>query len=187
MNSTSYSIRPLEPSDALAVAALLRQQGVFEGTLQLPDTQLAARAERYAKPDGQALRLVAVAAGDTLASMSASVIGFGALYAPGPSLRQQHVRGLALAIAPTWQGQGVGKALMTRLLDWADNWAGVLRIELSVFADNAPAIALYKRFGFEQEGLMRAHALRAGQYADSLMMARLHPQAPVLRSAANPA
>jgi L-phenylalanine/L-methionine N-acetyltransferase len=69
---------------------------------------------------------------------------------------------------------------MTGLLDWADNWAAVLRIELTVFTDNARAIALYQRHGFAQEGVMRAYALRDGAYADALAMARLHPRPPAL-------
>ena len=56
------------------------------------------------------------------------------------------------------------RELMRRLLDWADNWAGLLRIELGVFSDNARAIALYRKFGFELEGTQRAWALREGVF-----------------------
>ena len=48
-----------------------------------------------------------------------------------------------------------------------------MRLELSVYADNTRAIALYERFGFEREGLYRAYAWRAGAYVDSVAMARL--------------
>ena len=48
--------------------------------------------------------------------------------------------------------------------DYADRWAGVLRLELTVFVDNTPAIALYRKFGFEIEGTNRAFALRDGTY-----------------------
>jgi putative acetyltransferase len=71
---------------------------------------------------------------------------------------------------------------MTALLNWADNWAQVLRVELSVFADNERAIRLYERFGFEREGLCRADAMRNGRLADTVTMARLHPQQPLLQS-----
>jgi putative acetyltransferase len=70
---------------------------------------------------------------------------------------------------------------MTALLDWADHWAQILRIELTVFTDNAPAIALYRKFGFELEGTHRAYALRDGVYGDVYAMARLHPNPPALR------
>ena len=53
-----------------------------------------------------------------------------------------------------------------------------LRIELIVFTDNAAAIALYRKFGFELEGTHRAYALRDGRYVDALAMARLHPNPP---------
>lgn len=53
-------------------------------------------------------------------------------------------------------------------------WArGLTRIELSVRADNANAQALYKRLGFEPEGLRRRSVRVDGQYHDSLAMALL--------------
>lgn len=54
----------------------------------------------------------------------------------------------------------------------------MLRTELTVFADNKPVIALYRKFGFVHEGTHRAYALRNGRYADVLSMARLRPCPP---------
>lgn len=50
---------------------------------------------------------------------------------------------------------------------------GLRRIDLTVFSDNAPAIALYRKFGFVEEGFSRGFALRDGMLADVLHMARL--------------
>ena len=66
----------------------------------------------------------------------------------------------------------------------ADDWLGVLRIELTVFADNTRAIRLYERFGFEHEGRLRGYALRDGRYVDALTMARLHPRPPMIERTA---
>jgi putative acetyltransferase len=81
-----------------------------------------------------------------------------------------------------WHARGVGTRLMEALIDLADNWLGALRIELTVYCDNEPAMKLYRKFGFEIEGTHRAFALRDGQYTDSYAMARLHPRPPRLSS-----
>jgi putative acetyltransferase len=60
---------------------------------------------------------------------------------------------------------------------------GVLRIELTVYTDNAPAIALYRKFGFVVEGCHRGYALRDGRYVDAFAMARLHPDPPTIAAA----
>jgi putative acetyltransferase len=90
------------------------------------------------------------------------------------------VRLLGIGLASEWQGRGIGGQLMARLLDWADHWAGVLRIELHVHDDNERAIAMYRKLGFVEEGRHRAYALKNGRYVDSLSMARLHPDPPQL-------
>jgi putative acetyltransferase len=49
---------------------------------------------------------------------------------------------------------------------------------LQVYTDNVAALALYRKFGFDREGTLRAHALRDGRFVDSHLMARLHPRQP---------
>ena len=87
---------------------------------------------------------------------------------------------LGIGILPQWQGRGVGRKLLARLLDWADNWGNVLRVELHVHADNERAIALYRSMGFVEEGRHRAYALKNGRFIDSFSMARLHPNQPLI-------
>ncbi len=104
------------------------------------------------------------------------LVGFGVLM-PG-KLRRAHVARLALGVHEAWHGQGIGQALMAELLDLADNWLGLRRVELKVFVDNERAIALYRKYGFEVEVLQRASALRDGVLIDGYLMARLSEPMP---------
>lgn len=167
------TIRRSQTADAAAMAQLMSHPEVLPGLLQLPHAsteQWEQRLKNNLTPSGTDLPLVAVAGGE--------VVGSAGLHAAGPALRRRHVMHLGLAVAPQAQGRGVGKALMAALIDYADNWGQVLRIELGVFVDNERALKLYQRFGFEIEGRQRAYALRAGRYVDSYAMARLHPNPP---------
>ena len=172
------TIRAAEPSDAIACSALIGSDGVFEGTLQMPYAAAASRVDRFSKMDPHCVQLVAVAR--DVDHGTELVVGHAGLFTTSASPRRMHVRGLGIAVAGAWQGKGIGDQLMQALLHWADNWAGVLRIELNVYTDNVRAIALYQRHGFVQEGVMRAMALKDGVYADSLAMARFHPHPPTL-------
>jgi putative acetyltransferase len=78
-----------------------------------------------------------------------------------------------MGVHDAYAGRGVGSALMAAVIELADRWLNLKRLELEVWADNYPAIALYEKFGFEREGLLRAEGFRDGVYADSLAMARL--------------
>ncbi|MGF1567077.1 MAG: GNAT family N-acetyltransferase [Nodosilinea sp.] len=91
-----------------------------------------------------------------------------------PNPRLQHTGRLgSLAVHPNHQGKGAGSALFKAVLDLADNWLNLRRLELLVYADNQAAIGLYQKYGFETEGTLRDFALRAGRYVNGLIMARL--------------
>jgi L-phenylalanine/L-methionine N-acetyltransferase len=64
---------------------------------------------------------------------------------------------------------------MAALIDAADRWLGLVRVELEVYPDNERAVRLYEQFGFQVEGRKRLNAWRDGCYVDSLVMGRLRP------------
>ncbi len=113
-----------------------------------------------------------------VAERDGRMVGSAGLHPASTGLRRRHAAMLGISVAAEAQGQGVGRALMQALCDYADRWAQILRIELTVFTDNTRAIALYRSLGFELEGTHRAYALRDGVFTDAHCMARLHPQPP---------
>ena len=172
----TLTLRRAKPSDAATMAEQLAEPDTFPGLLQLPYANVELWQQRLSAPPvpGSPELLL-------LAERDGHVVGNAGLHPVGAQVRRRHAMMLGISVSPSAQGQGVGHALMAALLDYADNWAQVLRIELTVFHDNAPAIRLYERHGFELEGRFKAYALRNGEYVDALAMARLHPRQPLVR------
>ncbi|MCW5659664.1 MAG: GNAT family N-acetyltransferase [Burkholderiaceae bacterium] len=166
-------IRRVRANDAEGMARLMGDPDTLGHLLQLPYPSVEAWRTRLAEwdqPGRSDLLLVAEADG--------ALVGNAGLNPVGQALRRRHAMGLGIAVASDWRRRGVGSQLLAALLDTADRWLGCLRIELTVYTDNAAAIALYRKFGFEVEGTHRAFALRDGRYVDALAMARLHPNPP---------
>ena len=83
-----------------------------------------------------------------------------------------HVGVLGVGVLPAFRGRGLGAALMRAALQAAQG-RGYVRIELTVRANNARAIALYEKFGFTREGICRDAILVDGRYGDLIMMANI--------------
>ena len=172
-------IRHVEPADYEAVWASMNTPKAFGGTLQIPYTSRESWRKRIADMPSDATMLVAEVRVPE-APGGYEIVGNGGLHPFGPSLRRRHAMGLGMAVRDDWHGRGVGSALMAALVERADRWMNVLRIELTVYTDNDVARRLYERFGFVVEGTHRAFALRDGVYVDAYAMARLHPNPPTL-------
>lgn len=85
---------------------------------------------------------------------------------------------LAMWIREPWRGRGGGRRLVQAALDDARK-RPIHKIELEVFTDNAPALALYASVGFEVEGIRRDHYLRRdGSVRSTVLMARFQVVTP---------
>lgn len=162
-----YEIRPIAPRDAEGICLLRRMPGVFENTLGLPSCRAADSAAFIAGLGPNDHNFVAV-------TPDGDVIGAAGLTVQA-NPRMRHVGGVGIFVHTDYQGQGVGAALMETVLDLADNWLMLVRVELEVYADNLRAQRLYQKMGFVQEGRKRMSVIRDGAYIDELLMARLRP------------
>ena len=164
MGESSIQIRAVEPEDWADVAEIFDQPAAIAGTLQLPFRSRAFQRKRLEEaPPGRALHLGAVIDGKLIGT--AALMRFES--------RRAHVGTIGMGVHDAYQGRGAGGALLAALLDTADRWLGLRRVELTVYADNARAIGLYEKHGFVREGLHRDFAFRNGVYIDALAMARL--------------
>ncbi|MGI8867012.1 MAG: GNAT family N-acetyltransferase [Rubrobacteraceae bacterium] len=160
----NIEIRHVEPEDHEALRLVFSGQKAIAGTLQLPFPSSETWRKKLAEPPEGLHSLVACLEGEVIGTVSLSTNS-------RPRLR--HTGNVALIVRDDFQGKGVGSAMMEAVLDLADNWLGLRQVSLNVFVDNAAAIALYEKFGFEIEGTHRQDAFRDGVYVDSYSMARL--------------
>jgi putative acetyltransferase len=159
------SVRPAEPGDIAELHRLYCQHHIVRNSGSPAYARLAQTAAWFDDLSAHGCLLVA--------ALSDTIVGALALRAFDNPVRRHVAEIERVAVDQGWLGRGIGAELVSAALDLADNWLGALRVELIVRADNGAAIALYRKFGFRDEGLLRAYAYRDGAHIDCLAMARL--------------
>lgn len=158
-------IRAPHQDDIPGLTALMNLPGVRRGTARLPYTRQETIRQRIFEA-GPNLHILVGVIGDQLVAQ----VGLTQRIA-----RQAHCGEIFLAVHDDHTGQGIGRRMMEGMLDLADNWLGLVRVQLDVDIDNAPAIRVYESVGFEREGTLRAFILREGVLIDAYIMGRLRP------------
>jgi putative acetyltransferase len=167
MSQNDILIRAAEPEDIPAVTEICSQPRAVWGTLQRPYVSVDERRKRFETNEAGRFLLVA--------EIDGKVVGIAGLTREKPP-RRAHAASIGLTVHDAFAGRGAGRALVGALVEQADLWLNLTRLELTVFCDNERAIRLYEGFGFEREGRLRAYAWRNGAWADCYAMARLRPE-----------
>jgi putative acetyltransferase len=160
---SGFSVRAARIDDCEQINALTNLPGFRAGTLRLP----------FQGPEQTRKWLENRGAGTTsiVAEINQHVVGHAGLHRSEG--RRAHAANLGLGVHDDFTGRGIGKALLLALIDTADNWLNIRRLELTVYTDNVAAIRLYEKCGFEREGIHRDYAFKNGQFVDAVAMARL--------------
>ncbi len=108
---------------------------------------------------------------EIVADAAEELLGFAGLYVFGDGF--EHAGWLMLGVREHAQRNGIGSGLLRIIVKTAHIFAGLRRLQLTVFCDNDVAIRLYKRFGFEIEGRHRCYAQRGADFVDAFTMARI--------------
>ncbi len=136
-------------SDGLAY-----ERGQFPISVKGLELQLAA--QEGSKQDVVIVGLV----GDELVGVA------GLFTRPG----QRHVANLSITVRKAWWRLGVGSAMVSWLVEWPRGTGGIRKLQLDVKVDNARAIGLYEKMGFEIEGRIRRALYKKGIFTDLLTM-----------------
>lgn len=107
-----------------------------------------------------------------VAEMNSKIIGL-LDFSNGHRQRIAHTGEFGMSVEKSVRDQGVGSLLLRVLIDWATKNTTIEKIGLNVHSNNERAIALYKKMGFEIEGV-RKHDLKYGEgrYIDTTVMGR---------------
>lgn len=156
-------VRPAVTADADALANLGRSVAV-EGELWLTYNRTSADERRNVKRVRRDPNTAVF-----VAETPAGVVGRLSVARDGNPV-SHHVAELGLMVSAGVRRRGIGTALMQEAIKWARG-SGVTKLELHVFPHNEPAIALYRKLGFQEEGHRRNHYRIAGHYVDAILMA----------------
>lgn len=159
------TIRARSVADAAAIADLHNLPGYRWGTMRLPYHSVEEIRRSMEQQSIEARSLVAILDGMIVGDVGLS---------PAKG-RRAHVATLGMGVHDDFTRRGIGRALLGEAVSIADDWLNLRRLELTVYADNHGAIALYQSFGFTVEGRMADYAFRGGSYVEALAMARLRP------------
>jgi ribosomal protein S18 acetylase RimI-like enzyme len=156
-------IRPARPSDARAFLEFWRAIVAEERFVRTEEVRTTRRQYRrlFRKRSPAETHLLAFEGGRLVGHVTVQ--------------REQHpvthhVGSLAIAVAADVRGRGIGRRLMEEALAWSTG-AGIEKLVLSVYPHNEAAIALYRSFGFVEEGRLARHLRKSYGYEDEILMA----------------
>lgn len=162
-------IRPIRESDGekfLRLGKLLDQETQF---------MMLEPGERTLSIEEQAQRIRSVLSHDNemifVAENEDRLVGFLGAYGGGFH-RNRHSAHIVIGILQDHVGQGIGRQLFEALEQWASRQQ-LHRLELTVMCHNERAIRLYRKMGFQTEGVKRDSLWINGKYVDEYYMARI--------------
>jgi len=168
IDSGSLTIRGLHTDDWENLYPLLHHDEVLRNSIELPYAPEDTFRERFNNPPATLHTLIAETGQPSGRKRIVVTAWLSQL-----ELRRRHCGELTVVAYPDYPE--VERLLVQAALELADQWLGLHRVDVLVYADQTAAIELYKQHGFEQEAILRRYAVRNGSLHDATLLARIRP------------
>ena len=156
MPTAQFTVRPATEGDARAMAEIFAAVAAERnGIATEPPVDIEARAALFAR----------TVAGSVVAVTGSQIVGMLHI-----EVSRHGFGDVGMLVDRDWRSRGVGSALVQEAISWARG-QGLHKLCLEVFMHNTAAIALYRKFGFVEEGRRIGQYRRAsGELWDSIVM-----------------
>ncbi|HEX3050588.1 MAG TPA: GNAT family N-acetyltransferase [Aggregatilineaceae bacterium] len=170
IDSGSLTIRGLHTDDWENLYPLLHQDEVLRNSTELPYTPEDGFRERFNNPPATLHTLIA-----ETGQPSGRKRIIGTAWLTQLENRRRHCGELTVVVYPEYQNADVEHMLLQAALELADQWLGLHRVDVLVYADQTATIEFYGQHGFKLEATMRQYAFRNGSLQDAALLARIRP------------
>jgi phosphinothricin acetyltransferase len=156
--ATAIQVRDLQPGDWPEVAAIYDAgiaggNATFETEVPTWEAWDASHVQRL------------------VADLDGRVVGWAALAPASERGCYSGVGEVSVYVSPDAQGQGVGRALLDRLIADSER-AGIWTLQAGIFPENEASVALHRRCGFRVVGLREKLGKHDGVWRDVVLLER---------------
>ncbi len=142
----NITVRKAETKDALCIVEAEREIAQEPGCFCSQPSELDETAVIQTINSPQSIYLVAEHEGQIIGHAFLETYTLQSL---------RHVADLNIAVHLGWQNKGIGRKLLENIIQQAKKSAVIEKIQLNVRASNIPAISLYKKMEFQEEGRLK--------------------------------
>jgi RimJ/RimL family protein N-acetyltransferase len=159
------------PSDKDALVTRLNDSDIYDRTLRIPFPYTDAAADewlalvaRITRQQGRPVHWAIRSPDDAL---------LGGCGFDGFQVGKSHRAEIGYWLARPFWGRGVMTAVVRRLCRHAFEQFGLVKITAHVFPHNPASARVLEKCGFQEEGVLRKHFLKDGQYIDARLFGLL--------------
>jgi ribosomal-protein-alanine N-acetyltransferase len=166
--SDRIHLSEIQPSDQAAYLEHLKEKEIYDRTLRIPFPyteadfrawmEIGEATRQHGQPVHWAIR--------NEADFLIGGCGFDFL-----QVGTSHQAEIGYWLAKPYWGRGIMTAVVRRACDFAFAEFGLVKIVAHVFTDNAASVKVLQKCGFQEEGYLRKHCFKDGQYLDALLFA----------------
>jgi RimJ/RimL family protein N-acetyltransferase len=162
-NSEELTIKKADEDDATQIIKYIKQ------VLEESD-YFTIGLEEFEKTKGQQRKDIKNMAKNPnnlflLATINNKIVGF-LNFKTEQKRRTSHVGEFGVSVLKNKWGLNIGSALLNALLGWIKTRKQIKKINLQVRSDNTRAIALYRKYGFQNEGLIKKAVFLENKFYD---------------------